>query len=482
MQYINGEWREGEGAVFESENPATGESLWAGKAANEAQVNAAVTVAQAAFSSWSQTSFEGRLALCEAFKARLEANKAELAEAIAKETGKAIWDATGEAAATIGKLAASKAAYEERTPTKVQDLNGFSAVLRHRPHGVMAVFGPYNFPSHLPNGHIIPALLAGNTIVYKPSELTPMVAEWYVKQWEAVGLPKGVLNLVQGERETGIALARAEINGLLFTGSSATGKILHEQLAGRPEVLLALELGGNNPLIYDNPANTQAAVYETIQSAFIGAGQRCTCARRLMVIEGERSEAFLEQLVEASAQLKVGPYTEETFMGPVISNKEADRLLAAQRMLVEKGGKVLLEMKRLQEGKPFVSPAIIDVTDCIDLPDEEYFGPLLKVHRVANMDKAIAEANNTSFGLSAALFSDDRAQFERFVQEVHAGLVNWNRQTTGASGMAPFGGVGCSGNHHPAGYYAADYCAFPTASMEVKLLELPEKLSPGVSL
>ncbi len=484
MLYIHGEWKEGEGDAFSSLNPATGDVIWSGKGATAAQVNAAISAARTAFAAWRDLGFDARLAICEAFKSRLEENKAELAEAIAKETGKALWDATGEAAATIGKLAASKQAYAERTPTKIQELKGFNAVLRHRPHGVMAVFGPYNFPSHLPNGHIIPALLAGNTVVFKPSEQTPMVAEWYVKQWEAVGLPAGVLNLVQGERETGIALAKGEINGLLFTGSSATGKLLHEQLAGRPEVLLALELGGNNPLIYENPLDTKAAIYETLQSAYIGAGQRCTCARRLVVIEGERSQAFVAGLVDAASKLTVGAYNEtpSPFMGPVISNKEADRLLAAQAMLIEQGGKALVEMKRVRDGLPFVSPALIDVTECKNLPDEEYFGPLLKLHRVASREEAIVVANDTSFGLSAAVLSDDRAFYEQCVTQVEAGLLNWNRQTTGASGMAPFGGIGCSGNHHAAGFYSADYCAFPTASMEVETLELPETLSPGINL
>lgn len=482
MQYINGQWEEGEGVAFKSDNPATGVTLWQGKAASVDQINRAVSCAKQALSAWGALGFEKRLELCQKFKERVESRKDELAEAIAQETGKALWDATGEAAATIGKLAAAEKAYHERTPTKVQEMSGFNAVLRHRAHGVMAVFGPYNFPSHLPNGHIIPALLAGNTVVFKPSELTPMVAEWYVKQWDEAGLPAGVLHLVQGERETGIGLAQADIQGLLFTGSSATGKILHKQFAGRPEVLLALELGGNNPLVYDNPADTDAAVYETVQSAYIGAGQRCTCARRLIVVEGERSDAFIAKLQKVTADLKVGAYDEGAFMGPVISNKEADRLLAAQAMLLERGGKTLVEMRRIKEGLPFVSPALIDVSECVDLPDEEYFGPLLKLHRVASLDEAIALANDTAFGLSAALFSDERAHFEQFVEEINAGLVNWNRQTTGASGMAPFGGVGCSGNHHPAGYYAADYCAYPTASMEVEKLALPAQISPGVAL
>jgi succinylglutamic semialdehyde dehydrogenase len=484
MQYINGLWVDSGSHPFTSTNPATGEALWQGKAADAAQVDAAVAAARAAFPAWAALGYEARYALVDRFKGLISASQDALAVLIAKETGKALWDAKSEVAAVVAKLTYTSEAYAERTGTKSRTSPVGTAVVRHRPHGVMAVYGPYNFPAHLPNGHIMPALLAGNTIVFKPSEQTPMVAEWMVKKWEEAGLPAGVLNLIQGERDTGIALAKAAVAGILFTGSSATGKAIHAQLAGRPEVMLALEMGGNNPLIISDIADIKAAVLETVLSAFTGTGQRCTCARRLILPAWAGREAFMSKLLEVSASLTIGAYDETPapFMGPVISMREAQRLLDAQDRLEKLGGKVLLRMRRLREGLPFLSPAIIDMSGAQNVPDEEYFGPLLQVYLVDNMAKAIDCANATQFGLSAAVLCDDSAQFQMVSSQLRAGLINWNRQTTGASGAGPFGGIGVSGNHRPAGYYSADYCAYPVASVESGTLALPAQLPPGITI
>jgi succinylglutamic semialdehyde dehydrogenase len=484
MHYINGQWQASGSQLFTSINPATGEEIWRGNAASEAEITAAVSAARAAFPAWAARSLDERHALVMRFKEAVEAKKEELALLIAQETGKVLWDARSEVAAVIAKITYATEAYHERTGEKSRQSPVGNAVVRHRPHGVMAVYGPYNFPAHLPNGHIMPALLAGNTIVFKPSEQTPAVAEWVVRQWEAIGLPPGVLNLVQGERDTGMALAKAKVDGILFTGSSTTGKALHAQLAGRPEILLALEMGGNNPLIVSKIDDVKAAVNETLLSAFVGSGQRCTCARRLIIINWNDADAYLELLIKAASELVVGSYDSqpEPFMGPVISMREANRLLAAQEKLETLGGRVLLRMRNIKENLPFLSPAIIDVTGVNGVPDEEYFGPLLQIYRVDTAAEAIAIANNTAYGLSAAVLSDDAALFQQLSGGLRAGLINWNRQTTGASGAGPFGGVGLSGNHRPAGYYSADYCAYPVASVELEKLTLPEKLSPGITL
>lgn len=484
MQYINGLWCDSGSHRFTSLNPATRQELWQGHAAGAAEVEAAVAAARAAFPAWAAQPYAARYAVVERFKLLISGAQEELALAIARETGKALWDAKSEVAAVVAKLTYASEAYEERTGTKSRTSPVGTAVVRHRPHGVMAVYGPYNFPAHLPNGHIMPALLAGNTVVLKPSEQTPMVAEWMVKQWEASGLPAGVLNLVQGERETGMLLANAPVDGILFTGSSATGKAIHAALGGRPEILLALEMGGNNPLIVSSVSDIRAAVYETILSAFTGTGQRCTCARRIIVTDWPGRELFIEQLVRTASQLRVGAFDENPapFMGPVISVTESQRLLQAQDNLEKIGGRVLLRMQSLRAGLPFVSPSILDMTGCQNVPDEEYFGPLIQLYRVSDMDEAVALANQTRFGLSASIFCDDAAVFQQFSPRIRAGLVNWNRQTTGASGAGPFGGIGVSGNHRPAGYYSADYCAYPVASVESEKLMLPEQLPPGLTL
>lgn len=491
MQYIDGTWLEGQGEALVSENPATGEGVWQGREASAAQVNEAVAAARAAFPAWAALSVDERAAYLQKFKEYCEANRDSLIEILCKEAGKIGWDAAGEAGAVIGKLGAALAAYEERTPTTSKELNGITGTVRHKPHGVMAVFGPYNFPMHIPGGHIVPALLAGNVIVFKPSELTPAGGEWLVKALEHAGIPAGVVNLVQGARGVGEALAAAEIDGLLFTGSSATGRILHEQFAGRPEVILALELGGNNPLIISKhgarPEDIQGVAYEIAMSSFMSAGQRCTCARRLILVENEHTDALLEQLVTLVKGLKIGKYddAEEPFMGPLIHNREVARALEMQEKLLAQGAVVLVEGRRLDDYRPFLTPAILDVTSIYfdeNLPDEEVFGPQLKIIRVKTLKEAVKVANDTRFGLSSAIFSEDRAEYDYCVAHLRAGLLNWNKMTTGASGMAPFGGCGLSGNHRPAGFYAADYCAYPVASMEQGELSLPEKTVPGVKM
>jgi succinylglutamic semialdehyde dehydrogenase len=385
-----------------------------------------------------------------------------------------------------GKIDLSAKAYEERTGVVSKPAPaGTQAWLRHRPHGVVAVFGPYNFPGHLPNGHIVPALLAGNTVVFKPSEQTPMVAELTLKCWLDAGLPAGVINLVQGAKETGIALANHQgIDGLFFTGSSSTGMLLHQQYAGRPDKILALEMGGNNPLIVSQVSDPRAAVHEIIQSAYISAGQRCTCARRLYVPKGEAGDALVELLVSAIGKIRVGLYDAQPapFMGSVISAAAAQQLLDAQQGLLDKGATCLVKMQSLAPNTGLLSPALIDVTAAKGLADEEYFGPLLTLVRYDNFDQAIDLANNTSFGLSAGLLSDSRAEYDYFLPRIRAGIVNWNKQITGASGASPFGGIGASGNHRASAFYAADYCAYPVSSIEADSLVMPAQLSPGLDI
>ncbi|MBS3797309.1 MULTISPECIES: succinylglutamate-semialdehyde dehydrogenase [unclassified Pseudoalteromonas] len=483
-QFINGQWLAGQGHAVSSVNPANNEQLWQANSATAEQVNDAVVAARAAFIPWSDKSFAERLAVVQAFAEQLKANSEELAVIIAQETGKPLWETRTEAAAMVGKVAISEKAYQERTGTVENAMPVGKAVIRHRAHGVVAVFGPYNFPGHLPNGHIVPALLAGNTVVFKPSELTPAVAEFTLKLWQQAGLPDGVINLVQGEVETGKALAsHPGIDGLFFTGSSRTGHILHEQFAGQPGKILALEMGGNNPLIVKDVSDIKAAVHDIIQSAFISSGQRCTCARKLFLPEGELGDAILAQLLSATKNIKVGDYdaAEQPFMGSMISEAAAKGMVAAQQQLIELGAQPLLELTHTA-GTGFVTPGIIECTSVSNFPDDEHFGPLLKVFRYTDFDSAIEKANDTAYGLSAGLLGDNEADYEYFLRRIRAGIVNWNRPITGASSAAPFGGIGASGNHRASAYYAADYCAYPVASVELEQLTLPEKLSPGLSL
>jgi succinylglutamic semialdehyde dehydrogenase len=485
VQFINGQWSAGQGSLFESVNPAKNVVIWKGNSASLSQVDEAMKAARTATFSWAQQTFESREKIVLKFAELVLSKKAELAEAIALETGKPLWETQTEVAGMADKIAISIKAYHERTGEKENPIAGAKAFIRHKPHGVVAVFGPYNFPGHLPNGHIVPALLAGNTIVFKPSELTPRVGEMMVELWTLAGLPNGVINLLQGEVEIGKAIANhKEIDGLFFTGSSNTGHLLHKQFAGQPDKILALEMGGNNPLIIKGVDNVDGAVHDIIQSAYVTTGQRCVCARKLFVEKGLVGDALIKRLIEVTNNIKVGHYDDEDqpFMGSMISEKAALSMVAAQQMLINKGADVLIRLKHTA-GTGFVTPGLIDVTSFAqELPDEEHFGPLLQVIRYTNFDEAIELANNTSFGLSAGLLADSRADYEYFFERIRAGIVNWNKQITGASGSAPFGGTGASGNHRASAYYAADYCSYPVSSIEAETVSLPINLSPGLSL
>ena len=482
--FIAGQWHAGQGHAIESIDPAKKNQIWQAKSASTEQVNQAVASAREATVAWAALSFEERLAYVKRFGELLAENKDMLALTIAQETGKPLWETATEVGAIMGKIGISERAYQERTGLVENPMPVGKAFIRHKPHGVVAVFGPYNFPGHLPNGHIVPALLAGNCIVFKPSDLTPLVAEKTVQLWEKAGLPTGVLNLVQGEVETGKALAaHPDLDGLFFTGSSRTGKILHEQYAGHPGKILALEMGGNNPLIVKDVSDIDAAVHDIIQSAFVTSGQRCTCARKLFLENNSQGDAILARLIEVTKNIKVGDYDadEQPFMGAMISKNAANSMVNAQRQLLDLGATSLVELKHLDTESGFVSPGIIDVTAMVEkMPDEEHFGPLLKVVRFDDFDRAIALGNNTKFGLSAGLLSDSEDLYQHFYQRIRAGIVNWNRPITGASGAAPFGGVGESGNHRASAYYAADYCAYPVASVELEKVALPGTLNPGL--
>ena len=480
--FLGGKWIEGGTHVFESLSPITGEVLWEGPAAGADQVARAVKAARGAFFYWRRLSFAEREAYVRRFVEQIETQRDELAAIIHAETGKPLWESKTEISTMIAKAAVSKKAYEERTGQRDLETGGVLLALTHRPIGVFAVLGPYNFPGHLPNGHIIPALLAGNTIVFKPSELTPLFGERMVQCWADAGLPEGVVNLVQGEKGTGHLLASTDdIDGLLFTGSSLTGHAIHKAFGGHPEKMLALEMGGNNPLIVDKVENMKAAVYTIIQSAFISAGQRCTCARRMIILRSPENEALVSALKSAIEKIKVG-YDDNCFMGPVVSNDAADRVLSFVAELEHAGATVLKPVERPDVAKALLLPGLVDITAMKTRNDGECFGPLLQLEWVDSLDEAIESANNTRYGLSAGLLSDHSEAWDHFMRGIRAGIVNLNSPLTGASGASPFGGVGASGNYRPGAFYAADYCAYPVASMVNERVALPKAMAPGIEL
>ena len=448
--------------------PATGKEMWRGKIGD---VDAAVDRARRAWPQWAAKPLATRIELVRRFANEVRKASDRLAETIARETGKPLWEAHTEVEAVIAKVDISVTAYAERTGQKKLDSAlGGTAAVRHKPHGVMAVLGPYNFPAHLPNGHIVPALIAGNAVIFKPSEKTPATGELLMQCFNKAGISAAVAQFMVGGPDEGKALvAHPGVDGVLFTGSAQAGIAINKRLATNPGKIVALEMGGNNPIVVaETPLVIDAAIL-IVKSAFTTAGQRCTAARRLIVVES-MYDAVVAEVKRLADRLIVGePFAEPApFMGPVIDNDVADQLVESFLYFLSNGGKAIKHMQRPEDSLPFLSPAIIDTTALTDRPDVELFGPLLQVIKVADLDAAISEANNTRFGLSASLIGGTPQEYNRFWASVRAGIVNWNQPTNGASSKAPFGGLGLSGNHRPAAFYAADYCAYPVASAELE--------------
>jgi succinylglutamic semialdehyde dehydrogenase len=449
-----------------STEPATGAEVWSGPVGDAA---AEVAAARAAWPEWAAHSVTYRMETLRRFANVVRSREIEFAELIARETGKPFWEARTEVGSVIAKVEISIEAYLDRTPTRrLEAAMGNKVAVRHKPHGVLAVLGPYNFPAHLPTGHIVPALIAGNAVVFKPSEKTPATGAFLVDCFHEAGVPEGVIRLLIGGPEQGKALAGQDgIDGLLFTGSARAGMALHRQFAEAPHKILALELGGNNPIVVWNAPDIEAAATIIVQSAYLSAGQRCTAARRLIVEEGKHEE-LIGEIVKLMDRIIVDhPMADpQPFMGPVIDNAAADHLQEGFVGLMMKGGKPIRRLDRPHEDRPYLTPALIDVTDVKDRPDEELFGPVLQLVRVKDFDAAIDEANNTRFGLAASVLTKDPKLYDRFWANVRSGVINWNKPTNGAPSNAPFGGIGLSGNHRPSAFYAADYSAYPVTSVE----------------
>ncbi|HMG45868.1 MAG TPA: succinylglutamate-semialdehyde dehydrogenase [Allosphingosinicella sp.] len=455
-------------ATLISTEPATGAALWTGE---EGDPEAAVAAARAAWAGWASRPLAFRVETLRRFANLVRSRLEPFADLVARETGKPLWEARTEVEAVVGKVDISVSAYADRTPQRrLEGALGARVAVRHKPHGVLAVLGPYNFPAHLPNGHIVPALIAGNAIVFKPSEKTPAVGEYLTGLYHEAGVPEGVVRCLQGGPAVGKALAgHPGLDGLLFTGSARAGVALHRQFAEAPHKILALEMGGNNPLVVWHARDLHAAAAIAVQSAYLSAGQRCTAARRLIVEEGRHQE-LVDMILKLVDRLIVDhPHASPApFMGPVIDNEAADQLQDAFLDLTGKGGRAIRRLDRVANDRPFLTPALIDVTEVEKRSDEEMFGPVLQLIRVADFDAALAEANATRYGLAASLVGGSPELYDRFWANLRAGVINWNKPTNGAPSTAPFGGIGLSGNHRPSAYYAADYCAYPVTSSEAE--------------
>lgn len=485
---IAGKFIRPDGARVFSTNPARPESIvWDGTS-SVSHVDKAVAAARAALPAWSRAPIEKRIAALRRFQKLADSKQEAIATLIRDETGKVMWDSKAEASLLGAKVDITLDSSEIGAMRRVSGYEIDLAATRKgrawfRPHGVMAVLGPFNFPAHLPNGHIIPALAMGNTIVLKPSDKTPAVGqllgELYQEALAAEGFGAGVVNVIQGGVDVAKKLsAHRDLDGILFTGSWPVGRAIMEANLDYPGRMLALEMGGNNAAVILDDADLKQAVIECVRCAFITTGQRCTCTRRVIVQKGV-ADKVISAICKSASNLIIGDpaATHPVFMGPLISRASRDAVLQAQEQMIRAGAQVLLKSEAINEPAPtpgghYISPGILKVDKFVsdDAPgfagaDTEVFGPLLRISVVDSLDEAIAQANATKYGLAASIFSKSQANIDRFLTEARAGCVNVNAGTAGASSKLPFGGLGHSGNHRPAGSFSLDYCAYPVAGM-----------------
>lgn len=490
---IAGAWtRPAQGVVLRSVNPARPDEVVYEGLASRDHVDAAVAAARQAFSAWSSWDVARREQVLRRFADLCRERVEAMAALIRDEVGKPSWDARAEAELLASKVDITLDQGEASPRRRVQSYDVVLGATRSgrcefRPHGVMAVLGPFNFPAHLPNGHIVPALLMGNTVVFKPSDKAPAVGELLsslmVEALQAEGAPSGTFNMVQGGVEVASALVKHdELDGILFTGSWPVGRRIMEANLDRPGRLLALEMGGNSAAVIMPSADLALAVQECVRCAFITAGQRCTATRRVIVHKDVASKV-IPALARGASSLSIGDpaSSRPVFLGPVISDAARDGIIGQVATLVRGGGELLVE-PAIPDGLRgfFLSPGLMRVdgfeahervsndrrgVTMAGGSDVEVFGPFVRVAVVESFEAALAQANATRFGLVASLFSRDEREIEGFFRHARAGCLNVNTGTAGASSKLPFGGLGLSGNHRPAGAFSLDYSAYPVACM-----------------
>ncbi len=497
--YIQGQFVQVSGSESSGEwitrSPADlGDSLGS-VAYSYAAVEEAVFSARNAQRAWRRTSLEDRVSLLKRYQEQIRIREAEFSNLISREIGKPLWESRTEVSAMVNKVDITiqdsmKLVQPFQIPAVMPDTLGSC---QYRPHGVMAVIGPFNFPGHLPNGHIVPALLTGNTVVFKPSEKAPAVGQLMAECFHAAGFPAGVFNLVQGEREVGRRLSvHPGVAGVLFTGSYEVGTRIKQDTLQQHWKILALEMGGKNATLVWDDADLDVAVHETLVSGFLTAGQRCSATSRVIVHQS-LLEPFVERLHAKAKAFRIGHWSEEPFMGPLIDSSAVDRYMKFIGIAAREGAELIMRGKALELSRPgyYVAPTIawiqtpsLEQTRRSVFQQTELFAPALAVLGVADLEEAIAQANETQYGLVASVFSKSRDVFEKCREELEVGLVNWNKSTVGASSKLPFGGFKKSGNHFPTALTATLYCAAPVSSLEVaepKPAEVLASAMPGLN-
>lgn len=450
-----------DGRTFEIRSPNDGALVGTGPRSGPADVDRATAAARAAFASWRALPPPARGEILMRSGLVLERRKDEIAQLMCREMGKRIEEARGDVqeaidtayyAATEGRRLFGRTAPSE-LPSK------FGMTVR-RPIGVAAIVTAWNFPVAVPSWKIFPALVCGNTVVWKPAEEAPLVGDLFASALEEAGLPPGVLNLVHGMgEEVGAALvAHREVNVISFTGSTEVGKLIAQE-AGRTLKHVSLEMGGKNPVIVMPDADLDLAIEGVLWGAFGTAGQRCTATSRLICV-GDVGERLLPRLVERARALKLGDSLDPRVeVGPLVSERQRKRVHGFVETAVKEGGELLCGGAIPTEGllaKGWFYPAtVVDkVRRGSTLALQEVFGPVLAVLRAADFDEAVAIANEVEYGLSSSIYTRDVDQAFRAIERIDAGITYINAPTIGAEAHFPFGGVKATGNGHREGGWA----------------------------
>ena len=460
--FIDGAWREAPAHTFDDLCPSTGEVIGRFPESTGEDVHAAVAAAARALPAWKRTPVPKRAELLLRAMAILIERKEALARELTREMGKVLTEARGdvhEAIDTALYYAGEGRRFFGQTTTS--ELPRKMAMSLRQPVGVCALISPWNFPIAIPSWKAFPALLCGNTIVLKPSPLTPLCAELFVGALVEAGAPAGVVNLVHGGQAAGEALvAHPQVALVSFTGSSATGRKIGEA-CGRELKRCAMELGGKNAQLVMEDADLELAVDGALWGAFGTAGQRCTATSRV-IVHARVYDQFVARFVERAKALRVGDgLGAGVDVGPLASQAQLERSLMYMQVAREEGARVLCGGERKTAGALgrgyFYAPTILEGTPDMRIAKEEIFGPITTVLRCADFDDAIAIANATPYGLSGAIYTRDVERVMRAIEELEVGIAYVNAPTIGAEVHLPFGGVKHTGNgHREAGPQALD--------------------------
>ncbi len=452
--YIDGRWVDSSsGKTVPNVNPAnTDDIIGHAPQSTRAEAQAAIEAAQAAFPGWRNTPAPARGRIVAKTVELCYKHKEEIARAMTREEGKIYRESLGEVQKSINLLeyyAGQSFRIEGRTyPSETP--NTFVYTIR-QPLGVVSCITPWNFPFCVPVWKIAPALVAGNTIVFKAASITPGCAEWVVKVFEEAGLPKGVLNLVYGSG--GVVgdefVNNPAIHAVSFTGSCEVGGEVAKQAAAHL-AKVTCEMGGKNPVVVMDDANLDLAVEGTAQGAFGSTGQRCTATSRV-ILHKAIADKFVEKLLERVKKIKVGDGFEDgVTMGPAVDKGQFETDLRFIEIAKKEGAKCLIGGGALTEGKLsegyFVAPTVFDgVKPNMTLAQEEVFGPVLAVLRANDFDEAMTIANGVKFGHTCSIYTGDANLVMRFIDHIEAGMVHINQPTIGGEAQLPFGGIKATG-------------------------------------